>query len=151
MNKKLAIIIVVIILTILGVGTLVTLSNKTKKDLKIDELNTKPNNNSEEENQDSSVLEANSNILVVYFSKTGENYGVGTVEVGNTALMANYIKDYLNADIFEIIPVKEYPNDYKTATEIAKTEQEQNARPKIKNKLENLNSYDTIFIGYPIW
>ena len=44
----------------------------------------------------------NGKILVVYFSRTGENYNVGNVEVGNTAMVASYIKDYLNADSFEM-------------------------------------------------
>lgn len=90
-------------------------------------------------------------ILVIYFSKTGENYNVGNIEIGNTAMMASYIKEYLNADSFEIIPVNKYPNNYKEATEIATKEKNENARPKIKNKLENISDYDTIFIGYPIW
>ncbi len=92
-----------------------------------------------------------SKILVIYFSKTGENYNVGTVNVGNTAMMASYIKEYLNADSFEIVPVNKYPDNYKEATEVGKKEQNENARPEIKNKLENLDDYDTIFLGYPIW
>ncbi|MBR0271308.1 MAG: NAD(P)H-dependent oxidoreductase [Methanobrevibacter sp.] len=93
----------------------------------------------------------NSKVLVVYFSKTGENYNVGDVEVGNTAMMASYIKEYLNADSFEIVPVNPYPDDYKETTDQASKEQSDNARPEIKNKIDNFDSYDTIFIGYPIW
>ena len=66
-------------------------------------------------------------------------------------MMASYIKEYLNADSFEIVPVKKYPDDYKTSTEIAKKEQNDNARPEIKNTLNNFSDYDTVFIGYPIW
>ena len=47
---------------------------------------------------------SNNKILIVYFSRTGENYNVGNVDVGNTAIMASYIKEYLNADSFEIVP-----------------------------------------------
>lgn len=90
-------------------------------------------------------------ILVVYFSKTGENYNVGTIDVGNTAMMASYIKEYLNADSFEIVPVKKYSDNYQESTDEAKKEQNENARPEIKNKLENIDQYDTIFLGYPIW
>lgn len=36
----------------------------------------------------------NGSILIVYFSRAGENYGVGTVSVGNTAIMAGYIQEY---------------------------------------------------------
>lgn len=110
----------------------------------------------EAENKANDVLNTNieekdNKFLVVYFSKTGENYNVGEVKVGNTAMMASYIKEYLNADSFEIIPVNQYPNNYKESTEIAKKEQNENARPAIQNTLDNIEEYDTIFIGYPIW
>ena len=101
-----------------------------------------------ESNDDKKIDEK---ILVVYFSKTGENYNVGTVNVGNTAMMASYIKEYLNADSFEIVPVNKYSDNYKESTDEAKKEQNENARPEIKNKLDNLADYDTVFIGYPIW
>lgn len=90
-------------------------------------------------------------ILVVYYSRPGDNYNVGKVEVGNTKMVANYIIDYLKADSFEIEPTTPYPDDYETTTDIAKKEQQENARPSIKNKLNNINDYDTIFLGYPIW
>lgn len=89
--------------------------------------------------------------IVVYFSRSGENYNVGDVSVGNTAMIASYIVDALKADSFEIVPVNSYSNDYEIVAEQAKKEQEEKARPKIKNRLDNLNQYDTIFLGYPIW
>lgn len=117
--------------------------------------NNEENNKAQESLNNSSVSEkentSGNKVLVVYFSKTGENYNVGTVDVGNTAMMASYIVDYLNADSFEIVPVKKYSDNYKTSTDEAKKEQNENARPEIKNKLNNLSDYDTVFIGYPIW
>ena len=89
--------------------------------------------------------------LVAYFSRAGENYNVGEVEIGNTALMASYIAEEIKADTFEIVPVNSYSTVYKTATEEAKKEQNEKARPKIKNALNNIEDYDTIFLGYPIW
>ena len=55
---------------------------------------------SSEETVANDILNKNntdSKVLVVYFSRTGENYNVGNVEVGNTAIVASYIKDYLKA------------------------------------------------------
>ena len=92
-----------------------------------------------------------SKVLVVYFSRTGENYQVGNVEVGNTAMMASYIKEYLNADSFEIVPVDKYPDSYDECTKVASDEKDAQARPQIQNKIDNFDSYDTVFIGYPIW
>ena len=90
-------------------------------------------------------------ILVVYFSRPGENHNVGNVKVGNTAMVASYIKEYLDIDSFEILTTKKYPEDYDEMLTLAKKEQKNNERPELKNKIETLDNYDTIFIGYPIW
>ena len=92
-----------------------------------------------------------SKILLVYFSRTGENYNVGNTEVGNTAIIASYIKDMLGADSFEIVPVDKYPESYDDCVSQALKEKEDNARPEIQNKIDNFDDYDTVFIGYPIW
>ena len=109
---------------------------------------------SEAESAANDILNKNntdSKVLVVYFSRTGENYNVGNVEVGNTAMMASYIKDYLNADSVEIVPVEKYPDNYDECTKVASDEKDNSARPEIQNKIDNFDSYDTVFIGYPIW
>ena len=109
---------------------------------------------SDAEIQANNILNKNntdSKILVVYFSRTGENYNVGNVEVGNTAMVASYIKDYLKADSFEIIPVNKYPDKYQECLDQATKEKNENARPEIQNKITNFDQYDTIFVGYPIW
>ena len=92
-----------------------------------------------------------SKVLIVYFSRTGENYNVGNVEVGNTAIMASYMKEYLNADSFEIVPVNKYPDSYDECLSVATKEKNEDARPAIESKLDDISKYDTIFIGYPIW
>lgn len=94
---------------------------------------------------------ADSKVLIAYFSRTGENYNVGNVEVGNTAIMASYMKEYLNADSFEIVPVNKYPDSYDECLKVATKEKEEDARPAIESKLDDISKYDTIFIGYPIW
>ena len=90
-------------------------------------------------------------ILVAYYSRTGEEYGVGVITKGNTAVVADAIAELTGADKFEIKPVKPYPNDYRETTEIAKKEKQDNARPEIVGKPANLQDYDTVFLGYPIW
>lgn len=110
------------------------------------------NNTTENTTIDNNENTTNSNkILIVYFSRTGENYNVGNIDVGNTAMMASYMKEYLNADSFEIVPVNKYSDDYEECKKEATKEMNENARPKIQNKINNFDSYDTIFIGYPIW
>lgn len=78
--------------------------------------------------------------LIAYFSWSG-----------NTVAMAQTIVGKTGGELFEIVPVTPYPTEYTPCTEVALEERDSNARPKIKNLPENINEYDTIFIGYPIW
>ena len=89
--------------------------------------------------------------LIAYFSRTGENYNVGTITEGNTAKLAKEIAAQTGGTLFEIEPVTVYPDAYSEMLTIATNERQSNARPEIKNKVENFEQYDTIFIGYPIW
>lgn len=92
--------------------------------------------------------------LVIYFSRSGENYmndGIRNIEVGNTEIVANYIKDITGSDLFKVEPINEYPYNYKECCDLAKLEIDNNSRPKVKNMLDNINDYDVIYIGGPIW
>jgi len=70
---------------------------------------------------------------------------------GNTRNMAEQIKAFTNADIFEIVPTTAYPKDYTACTKQAKQEINDNFKPTLKTKLDNLDSYDIIIIGSPNW
>lgn len=98
----------------------------------------------------SAFAQGKSKSLVVYFSRADENYGVGTISEGNTAILAKMIAQKTGSDIFEIVPEKAYPKDYRECTNVAKDEQRKNARPAYKGDIDT-NGYDTIYIGYPIW
>ena len=89
--------------------------------------------------------------LVTYFSHAGENYNVGVVEEGNTAKLAKVIAEQTSADLFEIVPVVDYPQSYDECLEVATAEQREGARPEYVGDIENWDQYDTVFIGYPIW
>jgi len=90
-------------------------------------------------------------ILVTYFSHAGENYNVGVIEEGNTAKLAKVIAEQTGADLFEIVPVVDYPQSYDECLEVATAEQREGARPEYMGDVENWEQYDTVFIGYPIW
>lgn len=90
-------------------------------------------------------------ILIVYFSRTGYNYPNQWLEIGHTARVAGYIADLTGGDRFEIIPVVPYPDNYQETVAIAREEYDNNARPAIQNKIENIDEYDTVFIGGPVW
>lgn len=93
----------------------------------------------------------NANILVAYFSRADENYSVGTIEVGNTQILGEYIASEVGADSFHIETVTPYPKGYDECCDVAKQEQKDNARPELNGSVENMEQYDIVFLGYPIW
>ena len=97
--------------------------------------------------------EANeTNILVLYFSRTGEQYDVGVIGKGNTAIVAEIVAEATGADLYEILPADDhYPMTYKELTDVALQEQRDHARPAYAGQLPDFDRYDTIFIGAPVW
>ena len=93
----------------------------------------------------------NTRILVAYFSRADDNYGVGVVEKGNTEIIAEMIAEETGADTFKIERATPYPADYDACTEEAQQEQRKNARPELKNTLDNLDDYDVVYLGMPVW
>ena len=79
-------------------------------------------------------------VLVVYFSHTGTTKGV-----------SEYLHELVGGDLIEIEPVNPYPAGYSDALDPAKQEQRDNARPEIANAIEHFDSYEVIYLGYPIW
>ena len=83
------------------------------------------------------------NVLVAYFSATG-----------NTRTIAEYIADSAKADIYEITPEEPYTDadlDYNSDCRANREQNDDSARPAISGTVENIEQYDTIFLGYPIW
>ena len=89
--------------------------------------------------------------LVVFFSHAGDNYAVGNIKVGNTKIVADYISELTGADQFEIVTHKYDGMAYKPLCDLAQEEQNADARPAFEGKLENLDQYDVIFVGGPVW
>ena len=101
-------------------------------------------NNSETNTEKETENTENHKILVAYFSATN-----------TTERVAQDIADSLNADIFEIVPENPYTDDdlnYHNSNSRTSIEMnDESARPAIASSVENIEQYDTIFIGYPIW
>ena len=100
-------------------------------------------NSTDMENTDNQDVQDHK-VLVAYFSATGTTKGV-----------AEHIANGLNADIYEIVPEDPYTdadlnyNDNNSRTTIEMNDP--NARPAISGSVENMEQYDIIFVGYPIW
>ena len=101
---------------------------------------------SEEEGDEQADAEPESDIkvLVAYFSATG-----------TTKTLAEYAADAMAADLYEIIPEEPYTDeDLDYGNDQSRSSMEMNdpdARPSISGSVENMERYDTIILGYPIW
>ena len=92
--------------------------------------------------------------LIIYYSRKGENYVNGQIKnlkKGNTEICAEYIQKAVGGDLFEIQTVEEYSKNYHTCTEEAAQEVRENARPKLTQYLDNIDSYDNVFVCGPCW
>ena len=92
----------------------------------------------------------NKKSLIIYFSRADENYAVGFINKGNTEVIAEYIKDYTNADIIKVEPAIPYAKSYNDAIEEAKERQKNHNAPIVK-EINDISSYDVIYIGAPVY
>ena len=93
-------------------------------------------------------------VLVVYFSRAGENYYYGgrrDLEVGNTEVLAGMIAELITCDVHRIEAVDPYPASYDDTVQRNVIEQETDARPGIANPLASITAYETVLLGSPIW
>lgn len=93
-------------------------------------------------------------VLIAYFSHEGEAYVGGKIsnlEIGNTKFVAQAMEKMTGADIFRIETEEPYPRDYMATVEIAKREQQSNARPRITGDVPNMEEYNEVLLGYPNW
>lgn len=90
--------------------------------------------------------------LIAFYSRADENYVNGlikTLEVGNTEVAAEFIKELTGADMFKIEQVKPYSKDYNKCIEEARSDQREKARPELKSYPESIDGYDVIYLGFP--
>ena len=104
-----------------------------------------------EDNIHSEQSEGGGKMLVAYFSLAGEQYGVGVIEEGNTSIIAHMIAEQTGADLFEIKAVNPYPTSHSELLDVSRKEMSDKARPEIADTVDNMDEYDTVFIGYPNW
>ena len=79
-------------------------------------------------------------VLIVYFSHTG-----------NTRTIAGYIHDTVKSDLVEIKTTDTYTDDYDTLLAQIREEVASGYCPPLTTRIEDISSYDVIFVGYPIW
>lgn len=121
----------------------------------------------EEETADSNEEQTDGKALAAYFAYS-ENVGdTGGMELdaiasaslnedtnnteGNLQVMAQIIKEEKGADIFSILMTDPYPIEYSEMLPIAIEQMQNEERPALQSKIENLENYDMIYLGVPVW
>lgn len=155
MNKKKVIALVAIILVIAVIAIVVginlagnngetnTVQNQVSNENELEnaEVAQTQNNTLENEEEVQNNQEGGAGkVLVVYFSHTG-----------NTENVANFIHQAVGGDVVKLETEEQYTDDYNDLLDIAQEEKNENARPALSTKIDNIDEYDTIFLGYPIW
>lgn len=130
----------------------------TSKNISVSE-NTSTEKQADEDSVSESTETAGSNILIAYFSvpeTAGVDASSGASRIvidgqikGNIQFMAEAIAENVNGDLFRIETVQEYPGEHDKLIDFAADELSDNARPELSSHIENIDDYDTIFIGYP--
>ena len=108
-------------------------------------------NESAAEEAQAETVKKGGKALVVFFSHAGDNYSVGNIKVGNTKIVADYISELTGADQFEIVTHKYDGMAYRPLCDLAKEEQQKGELPPFEGSVENIDTYDTFFIGGPVW
>lgn len=128
---------------------------------------------SEQETPDTSVSEAvpdaesaetgesqANHILVAYFSWADNAILADDVDAvaspsvippGNVQQLAEWVQEETGGDLFSIQVTDPYPSDWDECLARANEERGDNARPELVENVENLDQYDTVFLGYPNW
>lgn len=131
-------------------------------DSSMEESTVESTDNETENAETSDTAETGSgNILIAYFSVM-ETDGVDTVSgasrvavngevLGNNEYIAQIIQRETGGALFAIETVQEYPTTHNPLLEFAYNEKADNARPELATQIENFDSYDVIFLGYPNW
>lgn len=118
-------------------------------------------NEVDENTEETEVEDSDTNILIAYFT-WAENTHVENPEAvdvdattsasvlppGNTAKMADWIRERVGRDLFSIVVTEPYSDDYDECFDRAADEKAENERPELVNHVENMQEYDVIFLGF---
>lgn len=133
--------IAIILMLVMGLSLVACGRNKESQETSTSD---EGKGSSTESTSDSNVEATETKVLVAYFSATGNTKGV-----------AKRIADGLNADFYEIVPEEPYTdadlnyNDNSSRSTVEMNDSD--ARPEISGSVENMDQYDIVFLGYPIW
>ena len=102
--------------------------------------------------------ESNGNVLVAYFSWADNAILEDDVDAvsspsvippGNVQQLAGWVQEETGGDLFTIRVTDPYPSDWDACLDRANQERGEDARPELEERVDNLDDYDTVFLGYP--
>ena len=145
-------------------STQTEVSSEISTEAETEQMESVSESSAESESQETEQTGENTSgehILIAYFT-VPETDGVDTVAgasrvvvdgevLGNNQYIAQLIQQEAGGDLFAIETVQEYPGTHDSLLEFAYNEMSENARPELATQIENLDSYDVIFLGYPNW
>ena len=147
MGKKLLVglLCMMVILGLVACGNTDEKSDTSTEDMiSMEDQTTEDSKEESDISAESTDSETGANILVAYFSRTG-----------NTKPLAEYAAEYYGADIYEILAEEPYTDediDYSDSESRTTIEQnDKSVRPQINGSVENIDQYDVIVLAYPIW
>lgn len=145
-------------------STQTEVSSETSTEAETEQMESVSESSAELESQETEQTGENASgehILIAYFT-VHETDGVDTVAgasrvvvdgevLGNNQYIAQLIQQEVGGGLFAIETVQEYPGTHDSLLEFTYNEMSENARPELATQIENLDSYDMIFLGYPNW
>ena len=96
--------------------------------------------NAQQRRSDAKVTRLERNVLIVYLSRTS-----------NTKVVAEFIHEEIGGTLVAIELERPYPDDYRTTVDQVARENETGYLPPLKTKIERMEQYDVVFIGFPTW
>ncbi|WP_157142935.1 flavodoxin [Brachyspira pilosicoli] len=148
-----------IIFVLLSIIMLSCTNNDTqKKDYIVDSLETSQNINA------LNVSNTQNKILIAYFTWSDNTVvenpnsidvdaetSASVLSPGNAELIANWIAEETGGDLFSIKTQNKYSSDYDECLNKARKERDNNERPALVGRVNNIDDYDVIFLGFPNW
>ena len=108
--------------------------------------------------------QSNSKILIAYFTWADNTVvenpssidpdaetSASVLPIGNAALIAGWIQEETGGDLFSIKTENKYSSDYDECLNQARKERDNNERPRLTQRVNNIDDYDVIFLGFPNW
>ena len=120
--------------------------------------------NSENKAENINYTQSGSKILIAYFTWSDNTVvsnpssidpdaetSASVLSPGNAELIATWIQEETGGDLFTIRVTDPYPSDWDACLDRANQERGEDARPELEERVDNLDDYDTVFLGYPNW